>query len=125
MNNMYDFLVIGAGISACTFVASLNNRFSDASILLIEQGRRVGGRSTTGKSRKNIILEFDDGLPSISLSNNISEDLFKLISPLLKSKKLIDITNDILFINEFGKLYNELTDYKIYRGFPFMINFCE
>ncbi len=125
MSNIYDFVVIGAGISASTFVASLNTRFPDASILLIEQGRRVGGRSTTRKSRKNIILEFDHGLPSISLSHNISEDLSNLISPLLKSKKLIDITNDILFINEFGKIYNEFTDYKIYRGFPFMINFCE
>ena len=51
MNNSYDFIVIGAGISACTFASFLNKRFSDASILLVEHGRRIGGRATTRKSR--------------------------------------------------------------------------
>ena len=71
MTNIYDFIIIGAGISACTFASFLNQRYSNASILLIEQGRRIGGRATTRKSRKNNILEFDHGLPSISFSNHI------------------------------------------------------
>ncbi len=125
MNNFYDFIVIGAGISACTFVSSLHKRHSDASILLVEQGRRLGGRSTTRKSRKNIILEFDHGLPSISFGKTISTDLSSLISPLIKSNKLLDITKDILFLNEFGEMKYLSTNERIYRGFPFMINFCE
>tara|TARA_Y100001968_G_scaffold139195_1_gene127325 strand:+ start:1090 stop:1335 length:246 start_codon:yes stop_codon:yes gene_type:complete len=76
MNKIYDFIVIGAGISACTFVSSLKKRFSDVSILLLEHGRRLVGRSTTRISRKNIDLEFDHGLPSINLSQPISNDLF-------------------------------------------------
>ena len=96
MIDYYDYLVIGAGISGCTFSISLNQRFPNASILLIERGRRLGGRSTTRKSRKNSLLEFDHGLPSLSLSKNISQDLNTLISPLINSRKLIDITNDIL-----------------------------
>ena len=80
MNKNYDFIVIGAGISACTFASVLNKRFSDASILLVEHGRRIGGRATTRKSRKNKILEFDHGLPSISFSKHISKDLASLIS---------------------------------------------
>ena len=100
MNKNYDFIVIGAGISACTFASVLNKRFSDASILLVEHGRRIGGRATTRKSRKNKILEFDHGLPSISFSKHISQDLLTLISPLINSKKLIDISNDIKIINE-------------------------
>ncbi len=125
MNNIFDFIVIGAGISACTFATFLNQRFSEASILLIEHGRRVGGRSTTRKSRKNTILEFDHGLPSISFSKQISEDIEELISPLIKSKKLLDISNDILIINEFGEMNNEFPKNRIYRGLPFMKNFCE
>ena len=125
MNKIYDFIVIGAGISGCTFASSLNTRFSDASILLVEHGRRLGGRATSRKSRKNKNLEFDHGLPSISFSKNISEDIYKFITPLIKSHKLIDITKDILLINEFGEIHNELTNYKIYRSMPFMINFCE
>ena len=125
MNEIYDFVVIGAGISACTFVSFLNKRFSDASILLIEHGRRLGGRSTTRKSRKNQILEFDHGLPSIIFSKKISQDILTLIAPLINSNKLIDISNDILIINEFGELKNESNNYKSYRSLPFMINFSQ
>ncbi len=125
MNNTYDFIVIGAGISACTFASFLNKRFSDASILLVEHGRRVGGRATTRKSRKNKNLEFDHGLPSISFSKHISKDILTVISPLIESKKLIDIANDILIINEFGEINKLSTNYKNYRCLPFMINFCE
>tara|TARA_Y100001968_G_scaffold241149_1_gene224714 strand:- start:115 stop:1224 length:1110 start_codon:yes stop_codon:yes gene_type:complete len=125
MNNIYDFLVIGAGISACTFASCLNKRFSDISILLVEHGRRIGGRATTRKSKKNHILEFDHGLPSISFSKYISQDIISLISPLINSKKLVDISNDILIIDEFGVLNNLSTTNKIYRSMPFMKNFCD
>ena len=125
MNNTYDFVVIGAGISACTFASFLNKRFSDASILLVEHGRRLGGRATTRQSRKNKTLEFDHGLPSISFSKHISKDINSVISPLINSKKLIDISNDILTINEFGEMNFVSTNDKNYRSLPYMINFCE
>ena len=125
MNRIYDFIVIGAGISACTFASSLNTKFPNASILLVEQGRRIGGRSTTRKSRKSRILQFDHGLPSINFSKQISQDLLTFISPLIRSNTLIDITNDILLINEFGRLEKADNNEKIYRSFPFMINFSE
>ena len=125
MNTIYDFIVIGSGISACTFASLLNKRFSDVSILLVEQGRRIGGRATTRKSRINKILDFDHGLPSITFSKYTSQDILKLISPLINSKKLIDISSDILIINEFGIMDNLYTNDKIYRSLPFMINFCE
>ncbi|WP_413678947.1 NAD(P)-binding protein [Prochlorococcus sp. MIT 0916] len=125
MNNFYDFIVIGAGISACTFASFLNKRFSDVSILIVEQGRRLGGRSTTRQSRNNIMLQYDHGLPSIRFSQHISEDIQTLILPLINSKVLVDISKDILLMNEFGILNNSRTNDKIYRSLPFMINFCE
>ena len=125
MNNTYDFIVIGAGISACTFASFLNKRFSDASILLVEHGRRIGGRATTRQSRKNKIITFDHGLPSLTFRKQVSQDIFSIISPLINSKKLLDISNEILTINEFGEINNLSTNYKIYRSYPFMINFCE
>ena len=117
MKNIYDFVVIGAGISACTFASFLNKRFSDASILLVESGRKIGGRATTRNSRKNKVLEFDHGLPSISFSQNISQDILSLISPLINSKKLIDISNNILLMDEYGFLYQEFSNYKIFKSF--------
>ena len=125
INNIYDFVVIGAGISGCTFASCLNKRFSGASILLVEHGRRIGGRATTRKSRRNKILEFDHGLPSINLSKHISQDIQTLILPLIKSKKLVDISKEILVINEFGFLNKASINYNIYRSLPFMMNFCE
>ena len=95
MSKVYDFLVIGAGIPACTFASCLNKRFSDVSILLIESGRRIAGRATTRKSRKNKILEFEHGLLSINFIKDVSQDIMTLISPLIHSKQLIDISKDI------------------------------
>jgi len=125
MNNIYDFIVIGAGISACTFASCLNKRFSDASILLVEHGRRLGGRATTRRSRKNTILEYDHGLPSISFSKHISQDILTLISPLIDSKKLLEISDEILLIDQFGILNNAFITEKVFRCVPFMTNFCE
>ena len=125
MKNIYDFIIIGAGISACTFASYINKIYSDASILLIEHGRRLGGRATTRKSRKNQILEFDHGLPSISFSQHVSQDILSIITPLINKKKLLDISNDVLMMDEFGILTNSFTTNKIYKCSPFMINFCE
>ena len=129
MSNIYDFIVIGAGISGCTFASYLNNAQPTASILLVEQGRRLGGRSTTRISRKNKFLIYDHGLPSIALSKNISKDLSRLILSLFKSKSLLDITKDILYINECGELdqlsNQKFMNKKIYRGFPYMKSVSE
>ena len=97
MSKIYDFIVIGAGISACTFASLLNKRSSDLSILLVEHGRRIGGRATTRKSRKNKVLEYDHGLPSINFSEHISKDILDLVSPLIeyavyKSRSLFHAT---------------------------------
>ena len=105
MTNIYDFIVIGAGISACTFASLLNKRSPDLSILLVEHGRRIGGRATTRKSRKNKILEYDHGLPSINFRERISEDILGLVSPLINSGKLVDISKDILLINFIVLIY--------------------
>ena len=125
MGNIYDFIVIGAGISGCTFASYLNKRFPQASILIVETGRRLGGRATTRQSRGNKNLQFDHGLPSIEFSNNISNDLLTFVSPLIKSRKLINITEEVLFINEFGKMSHLLSQHNIYRSVPFMVNFCQ
>ena len=125
MEKVYDFIVIGAGISACTFATTLNKRFSNASILLIDRGRRIGGRATTRKSRKNDALEFDHGLPSISFSKHISHDIHTLISPLINSKKLVNISRDILLMNEFNVLKYSFVNDNIYRSLPFMNNFSK
>ena len=128
MNKRYDFVVIGSGISACLFASYLNYRNPNYSILIVEQGRRIGGRSTTRKSRSYQNLEFDHGLTSINLSNKISHELSRFILPLIEKNKLIDITKDIMVITQNGDI-EQLINYqiikeKIYRGFPYMNCIC-
>ena len=52
-------------------------------------GRELYDSSVTAKKRfqqANKILEFNNGLPSISFSKDISEDILRFISPLINSK---------------------------------------
>tara|TARA_B100000965_G_C19599338_1_gene761732 strand:- start:3354 stop:4481 length:1128 start_codon:yes stop_codon:yes gene_type:complete len=129
MNRNYDFVVIGAGISACTFASCLNFRLPNSSILLIEHGRQLGGRSTTRQSRSYPTYEYDHGLPAISLSNEISDDLSKFLLPLIKTKTLIDITKDIFMVNQNSDIDHminlQINKDKIYRGFPHMSSICK
>tara|TARA_B100000579_G_C22626220_1_gene754316 strand:- start:93 stop:428 length:336 start_codon:yes stop_codon:yes gene_type:complete len=111
MNKSYDFIVIGASISECTFAASSNKRFPEASILLIEQGREISGTAKTRKSIKNLILEFNHGIPLLRFSKHILENLFTLLSPIIQSNNFIEITKDIFLINILYILKN------IYSGY--------
>tara|TARA_B100000579_G_C22839234_1_gene860523 strand:- start:2125 stop:3240 length:1116 start_codon:yes stop_codon:yes gene_type:complete len=124
MNDYYDLIVIGAGISACTFASNFNKNFPNSSILLVEHGRRIGGRSTSRKSRNNII-QYDHGLPSITFSNNPPKEIAPMISSLINSKKLIDISNEIFLIDEKCEINQAFLNNKTYRCLPFMMNFCE
>ena len=58
-------------------------------------------------------LQYDNGLLSFSLSENILQYLIQIISPLIKSKKLLDIKNHILLINELDEINNYISDKKI------------
>ncbi len=64
-------------------------------------------------------------MPSINFSKHISEDIFELVSPLINSNKLVDISKDILLMNEFGVLSKAFNNDMVSRSFPFMANFCE
>ena len=123
MTNIYDFIVIGAGISACTFASYLNKKFSDLSILLVEHEMRIVGRARTRKSRINQILEYHHGLPSINFSQSILEDILEIVSPLINSRKLLDISNHILLMNKFGVLSNAFTNDIVYRSYILCLTF--
>ena len=102
--------------------------------MLVEHGRRIGGRGTTRKSRKHKYIEFDHGLPSISFSQHVSKDILTLVAPLINSQKLVDISKDILLINEaikkypdiikeyFSKIYNHKKDFFCLENLKFINN---
>ena len=53
MNKTYDLLILGGGVSACIFVSSIISKGFKGKIVIIENGRDLGGRFTTRKSFKN------------------------------------------------------------------------
>ena len=91
----------------------------------MEQGRKIGEKATTRKSRNKQIPQFENVLPYLSFSKCISQDILTLISPLINSKKLVDISNNILLMNKSGFLNMAFSNDKTYRSLPFMANFCE
>ena len=46
-NNIYDFAIIGGGISSCVFISSHIKSGFNGRVAIIENGRNLGGRSST------------------------------------------------------------------------------
>ena len=66
---IYDFVIIGGGISSCVFVSSfIKNGFS-GKVALIENGRNLGGRSSTRISQSNIGWQLNHGSPNFNIRN--------------------------------------------------------
>tara|TARA_B100000945_G_scaffold303719_1_gene288568 strand:- start:7 stop:168 length:162 start_codon:yes stop_codon:yes gene_type:complete len=53
MYKTYDILIIGGGISACTFISDYLRRGFNEKIGIIEMGRNLGGRCSSKNSSKN------------------------------------------------------------------------
>ncbi len=112
-DNLYDFVIIGGGISSCVFVSShIKNGFS-GSIAIIENGRSLGGRSSTRKSFKNKGWQFNHGSPNFNICNNNNDHLLRaFIQELLDSKIIESDASDLI------ELYkNPLFDSKIESDF--------
>jgi predicted NAD/FAD-dependent oxidoreductase len=63
-----DLAIVGAGVAACTLVATLRRRGWSGSITLIESGRGPGGRAATRRSRHDPGLRINHGAPLFNLT---------------------------------------------------------
>ena len=73
----YDLLIIGGGISACIFASKyLKNSFTKK-IALIENGRGLGGRSSTRISKRFKGWKLNHGSPNLNLTNSNNNLLLK------------------------------------------------
>ena len=76
-NNVFDIAIIGGGISSCVFVYShIKNGFSGR-IALIENGRHLGGRSSTRNSLNNYGWKLNHGSPNFNIRNSNNNKLLK------------------------------------------------
>ena len=74
--NTYNLLIIGGGISACVFASKYLKNNSKDKVALIENGRSLGGRSSTRISRKFKGWKLNHGSPSLNIFNSNNNDLW-------------------------------------------------
>ena len=84
INNTYDVLIVGGGISACVFASNYLINNPDKKIALIEVGRGLGGRSSTRISKKFEGWELNHGSPNLNIRSKNNNLVKNFIKDLLK-----------------------------------------
>ena len=72
---IYDLAIIGGGISSCVFTYSHIKNGFNGKIAIIENGRDLGGRSSTRNSLTNKGWQLNHGSPNFNISNG-TKNLF-------------------------------------------------
>ena len=110
---VYDIAIIGGGISASVFVSThLKNGFKGR-IAIIENGRNLGGRSSTRNSFKNSGWQLNHGSPNLNICNTSKNLLLKTYIQELIDSNLIQLDSSDL-IELYGETDNK---YKINSDF--------
>ena len=115
-NNVFDIAIIGGGISSCVFVYShIKNGFSGR-IALIENGRHLGGRSSTRNSLNNYGWKLNHGSPNFNIRNSNNNKLLKtFINELLDLNIIQFDPSNVIRLYENTLLDSEInTDF--YKG---------
>ena len=73
----YDLIIIGGGISACVFASKYLQNNIEKKIALIENGRCLGGRSSTRISKRFKGWELNHGSPNLNICNTKNNPLLK------------------------------------------------
>ena len=101
----YDLLIIGGGISACVFASKYLKNNITKKVGLIENGRGLGGRSSTRISKKYEGWKLNHGSPNFNISNSKNNLLLKrYIDELLKNKYIKIDDSEIFILNEDSNL---------------------
>ena len=115
-DNLYDFAIIGGGISSCVFASNhIKNGFSGR-IAIIENGRSLGGRSSTRNSLKHSGWQLNHGSPNFNICNKNNDLLLKtFIQELLDSKIIQTDPSDLIELCK-EPLIDSKIDSDFYKG---------
>ena len=114
--NVYDFAIIGGGISSCVFVYShFKNGFSGR-IAIIENGRQLGGRSSTRNSLTNNGWKLNHGSPNFNICNSTNNKLLStFINELLDSNSIQVDSSDVIRLYDDTLLDSDINS-DFYKG---------
>ena len=114
--NVYDLLIIGGGISSSVFTYSLLKKNFQGKIAIIEAGRRLGGRSTTRKSKKYKNWELNHGSPHFNICNSAKDLLLQNFVDDLLKRNFIKLDDSDLIELAMNPKLDTLKDCEFYSG---------
>ncbi len=117
--NIFDFAIIGGGISSCAFVSSFIKNGFNGRIAIIENGRNLGGRSSSRISFTNKGWILNHGSPNFNICNISNNKLIKtFIEELLDlniiqidPSDVIELYRDNLANSEISSVFHRGTNY--------------
>ena len=91
---IYDYIIIGGGISGLRIGNLIQNKYRNKNILIIEKNSRLGGRILSYKYKKYV---FEEGAGRF---NNKQKLILKLIKELGLNNKIKEIPNTVKYFRE-------------------------
>ena len=107
--SFYDFVIIGGGISSSVFVSSHIKNGFDGKFAIIENGRNLGGRSTTRFSKSYDGWRFNHGSPNFNICNTNKNGILQIfIQELLDAQIIEHDCSDLIELYSDPKLETKL-----------------
>ncbi len=95
--NYYEIAIIGGGISSCVFASTHIKNGFNGSIAIIENGRNLGGRSSTRNSLANKNWQLNHGSPNFNICNKRNNQFLKaFIDDLLEAKIIQSDSSELI-----------------------------
>ena len=116
MQNIYDLVVIGGGISSSTFITNILKEGFKGKIAVVEAGRGLGGRCSTRYSYKDKKLALNHGCPNFNVRYSVKNNtLNNLITELLDKNLIKSLENSFFELDDNFKFSNS-NDNDFYLG---------
>ena len=116
MQNIYDLVVIGGGISSSTFITKILKEGFSGKIAVVEAGRGLGGRCSTRYRSKDKKLALNHGCPNFNVGNLKKNSCLENFIKELLDQNLIRSLENAFF--ELDENYNflKINHNKFYSG---------
>ena len=116
MQNIYDLVVIGGGISSSVFISNILKQGFKGKIAIVEAGRGLGGRCSTRYPYKNSKLALNHGCPMINVNNYLKNtSLDNFIKELLDKNLIRSLENSFFKLDDNYK-FSKIDDNSFYLG---------
>ena len=116
MQNIYDLVVIGGGLSSSAFISNILKQGFKGTIAIVEAGRGLGGRCSTRYPYKNAKLALNHGCPIINVNTSLKNtSLDNFIRELLDKNLIRSLENSFFKLDDNYK-YSKVDDNSFYLG---------